>query len=222
MEPKIFGYARVSSKGQNLDRQIFLLKEEGIDERDIFVEKESAKDFERPVFRQLVDLIMREGDILIVTELERFGRNYTEIHKEWNAITKTKKMDIKVLDMPLLDTTMAKDLLGNLITDLILNLLAYVAHRERVEKKVLQTQGIERAHARGVKFGRPGVKYPDNWKEVYEQWTSGTITAREAMKLTSLKKDSFYKLVGEYEYSLKKSSISLPSGSLLDKQVKGG
>lgn len=91
MEPKTFGYARVSSKGQNLDRQIFLLKEEGIDERDIFVEKESAKDFERPVFRQLVDLIMREGDMLVVTELERFGRNYTEIHNEWYTITKQRK-----------------------------------------------------------------------------------------------------------------------------------
>lgn len=199
MEPKTFGYARVSSKGQNLDRQIFLLKEEGIDERDIFVEKESAKDFERPVFRQLVDLIMREGDMLVVTELERFGRNYTETHNEWYTITKQRKMDIKVLDMPLLDTTLAKDLLGTLITDLILTLLAYVAHRERVEKKVLQKQGIERAHGRGVKFGRPVITYPDQWEEVYKEWKAGRLTARNAMKQLELKKDSFYKLVNQYE-----------------------
>ena len=167
MEPKTFGYARVSSKGQNLDRQIFLLKEEGIDERDIFVEKESAKDFERPVFRQLVDLIMREGDMLVVTELERFGRNYTEIHNEWYTITKQRKMDIKVL--------------------------------ERVEKKVLQKQGIERAHGRGVKFGRPVITYPDQWEEVYKEWKAGRLTARNAMKQLELKKDSFYKLVNQYE-----------------------
>lgn len=199
MGAKKFGYARVSSKGQNLDRQIYILKEEGIDERDIFVEKKSAKDFERPVYRNLVDYVMREGDMLVVAELERFGRNYTEIHNEWYYITKTKKMDIKVLDMPLLDTTLAKDILGTLITDLILTLLAYVAHRERESKKVLQRQGIDRAHDKGVKFGRPGVTYPENWDEMYGRWKSGAITARTAMKLTELKKDSFYKLVGLYE-----------------------
>lgn len=199
MESKKFGYARVSSRGQNLDRQIYLLKEEGIDERDIFVEKESAKDFERPVYRNLVDFVMREGDMMVVAELERFGRNYTEIHNEWYYITKTRKMDIKVLDMPLLDTTLAKDLLGTLITDLILTLLAYVAHRERESKKVLQRQGIDRARDKGVKFGRPGVAFPENWDEVYSRWRAGEITAREAMKLMELKKDSFYKLVGLYE-----------------------
>ena len=151
------------------------------------------------VFRQLVDLIMREGDMLVVTELERFGRNYTEIHNEWYTITKQRKMDIKVLDMPLLDTTLAKDLLGTLITDLILTLLAYVAHRERVEKKVLQKQGIERAHGRGVKFGRPVITYPDQWEEVYKEWKAGRLTARNAMKQLELKKDSFYKLVNQYE-----------------------
>lgn len=108
-------------------------------------------------------------------------------------------MDIKVLDMPLLDTTLAKDLLGTLITDLILTLLAYVAHRERVEKKVLQKQGIERAHGRGVKFGRPVITYPDQWEEVYKEWKAGRLTARNAMKQLELKKDSFYKLVNQYE-----------------------
>lgn len=105
MYAKKFGYCRVSSDSQNLDRQITAMKAEGIDDRDIFVEKQSGKDFKRPVYRQLVDYVMREGDTLVINELERFGRNYTEIHKEWYYITKERKMDIKVLDMPLLDTT---------------------------------------------------------------------------------------------------------------------
>ena len=165
-----------------------------------FVEKESAKDFERPVFRQLVDLIMREGDMLVVTELERFWtetiRRFTMngiqlrnrekwISKSWTCLCWIRHWQ--------------KDLLGTLITDLILTLLAYVAHRERVEKKVLQKQGIERAHGRGVKFGRPVITYPDQWEEVYKEWKAGRLTARNAMKQLELKKDSFYKLVNQYE-----------------------
>jgi len=197
MYAKKFGYARISSNSQNLDRQITALREEGIDDRDIFIEKQSGKDFKRPVYRQLVDYVMREGDTLVINELERFGRNYTEIHNEWYYITKERKMDIKVLDMPLLDTTQNKDLLGTLISDLILTLLAYVAHRERVQKKELQTKGIIEARKRGVHMGRPRIQYPDNWDECYACWKSGEITAKEAMKRMGLKKDSFYRLVSE-------------------------
>ena len=199
MENRKFGYARVSSKGQNLDRQITDLLNEGIAERDIFVEKESGGTFQREVYRQLVDIIMREGDCLVVDELHRFGRNYTEIHEEWRYITKVRKMDIKVLDMPILDTTVAKDLIGTLITDIILALLAYVAHHEREEKKRLQRDGIVAAHTRGVHMGRPKISFPDNWEEVYPLWKEGQLTAREAMSRLKLKKDSFYKLVKKYE-----------------------
>ena len=203
MEMRKFGYARVSSKGQHPDRQIEDFKREGIAERDIFIEKETGGTFQRPVYRQLVDIIMREGDMLVVDELHRFGRNYTEIHEEWRYITKERKMHIKVLDMPLLDTTIAKDLIGTLITDIILALLAYVAHHERVEKKRLQRDGIIAAHKRGVHMGRPAVTYPENWKEVYEKKEAGEITARKAMELLGLKKDSYYKLLKEYQQNFK-------------------
>lgn len=199
MESRKFGYARVSSKGQHLDRQLEDFKKEGIAERDIFIEKETGGTFQRPVYRQLVDIIMREGDLLCVDELHRFGRNYSEIHEEWRYITKERKMDIKVLDMPILDTTVAKDLMGTLITDIILSLLAYVAHHERVEKKRLQKDGIAAAHKRGVHMGRPAIDYPENWEEVYARKSAGEITAREAMELMNLKKDSYYKLLRNYE-----------------------
>ena len=211
METKMFGYARVSSKGQNLDRQIVDLLNAGVAERDIFVEKESGGTFQREVYRQLVDIIMREGDCLVVDELHRFGRNYTEIHEEWRYITKVRKMDIKVLDMPLLDTTVAKDLIGTLITDIILALLAYVAHHEREEKKRLQRDGIVAAHKRGVHMGRPRIEFPENWSEVYELWDNKQITTKDAMERLGLKKDSFYKLKKIYEENsnLKKKNTSI-------------
>lgn len=203
MEKRVFGYARVSSKGQNLDRQITDLKNAGIAERDIFIEKASGKTFNRPVFRQLVDIIMREGDLLIVDELHRFGRNYDEIHDEWRHITKERNMDIKVLDMPMLDTTQSKDLIGTLITDIILSLLAYVAHHEREEKKRLQRAGIIEAHKRGVHMGRPPMKFPEQWEKVYKQIEDGEISKVKAMGVLGIKKDSFYKLEKIYRNNSK-------------------
>lgn len=193
-----FGYIRVSSKTQHVDRQIEDFRKEVIEERDIFIEKESGRSFQRPIYRQLVDIIMRKGDFLVADELHRFGRNYEEIHEEWRYITKERKMDIKVLDMPILDTSQAKDLLGTLIADIVLALLAYVAHHERIEKKRLQRDGIKAARKRGVHMGRPPVQFLDNWEEVFEKNCSGEITVREAMKLLGLKKDSYYKRVKQY------------------------
>lgn len=195
----LFGYARVSSKDQHLDRQLEDFKREGIDERNIYVEKESGGSFQRKVYRNLVDIIMRPGDKLLVDELHRFGRNYEEIHEEWRYITKEQKMDIKVMDMPILDTSQAKDLLGTLIADIVLAVLAYVAHNERVEKKRLQRDGIIAAHGRGVHMGRPKVQFPKNWDEWYPKWKSGEVTAVKAMKHMGLKKDSFYRLVKKAE-----------------------
>lgn len=201
MNSKLFGYARVSTQNQNLDRQVEALSKAGIEERDIYVEKQSGKDFNRPIYRNLVDIIMREGDTLIVNELDRLGRNYTEIHEEWHYITKVRGMDIQVLDLPLLDTTLHKDLLGTLISDLILSLLAFMAERERTEKKKLQAAGIAAAKNRGVHMGRPSIESPDNWDECYGKWKTGKITAKKAMEMTGLKKTSFYKLVNTYEHS---------------------
>lgn len=199
MAVKKFGYARVSTKDQNLARQIEILKAEGIEERDIFVEKESGRSFERKVYRSLVDTVLREGDLLVVTELKRFGRNYREIYQEWHHITKEIGADIKVTSMPILDTTQSKELVGQLITDVVLAVFAYVADEDWAERHELQRQGIEVAKAEGRHLGRPKVQFPENWDEWYPKWKGGEVTASEAMRQMGIKKDSFYRLAKRYE-----------------------
>ena len=201
MSVKKFGYARVSSKDQNPERQIQILKAEGIDERDIYVEKKSGREFSREVYRMVVDQLMREGDMLVVTELKRFGRNYNEIYHEWYHITKEKNCDTKVTSMPILDTSQSKELLGQLITDIVLSIFAYVADEDWTERHELQRQGIEVAKDDGKHLGRPQVEFPENWMASYDSWKNGRITARAAMKEMNLKKDSFYRLVKKYEQS---------------------
>ena len=194
-----FGYVRVSTKDQNPERQIKTLMEMGIEERNIYVEKKSGHNFNREVYDMLVNHIMRKGDRLTVTELKRFGRNYAEIYREWHHITKELQMDIRVADMKILDTSLNKDLLGQVITDVVLALLSYVAEGDWEERHELQRQGIEVAKEAGKHLGRPRTEFPDNWEECYNRWKSGEITAREAMRLTGLKKDSFYRLVKKHE-----------------------
>lgn len=194
-----FGYVRVSSKDQNPERQIQILMALGIERRNIYVEKKSGHNFCREVYDMLVNHIMRDGDRLTVTELKRFGRNYKEIYIEWHHLTKERGMDIRVADMKLLDTSLYKDLMGQVITDIVLALLAYIAEEDWEERHELQRQGIEVAKMAGKHLGRPKMEFPDNWEDCYSRWKSGVITAREAMKLTNLKKDSFYRLVKKYE-----------------------
>ena len=194
-----FGYVRVSTKDQNPERQIKTLMEMGIEERNIYVEKKSGHNFNREFYDMLVNHIMRKGDRLTVTELKRFGRNYAEIYREWHHITKELQMDIRVADMKILDTSLNKDLLGQVITDVVLALLSYVAEGDWEERHELQRQGIEVAKEAGKHLGRPRTEFPDNWEECYNRWKSGEITAREAMRLTGLKKDSFYRLVKKHE-----------------------
>lgn len=205
MPARKIGYARVSAKDQNLGRQLEIFKAEGIEERDIFVEKESGREFDRPVFRSIVDNILREGDMLVVTELKRFGRNYQEIYQEWFHITKEIGSDIRVTSMPILDTSQSKELLGQVITDVV---LAYVADEDWTERHELQRQGIAVAKKEGVHLGRPKVELPEQWEEHYKTWKAGIITAREAMERMGLKKDSFYRLVKKYESEENISRIS--------------
>ena len=146
----------------------------------------------------LINHIMRPGDRVTVTELKRFGRNYREIYQEWHHITKELDMDIRVVDMKMLDTSMNKDLLGQVITDVVLALLAYVAESDWEERHELQRQGIEAARREGKYLGRPRKQYPENWDENYYAWKAGEITAAEAMRRTGLKKDSFYRLAKNY------------------------
>lgn len=201
----IYGYARVSSKEQNLERQIKELKGAGVEERNILMDKQSGKDFNRKSYNLLVGTdttapLLREGDVLTVYSIDRLGRNYTEIMKQWQYITQEIKADIRVLDMPLLDTRNNGDSLDSrFVADLVLQILSYVAQKERENIKVRQSQGIAVAKEHGKHLGRPAAEFPDNWEAVYNEWKSHNITAVQAMKQTNLKKNTFYNLVKRYE-----------------------
>ena len=195
MENRQFGYIRVSSKDQNETRQISALLEFGISERDIYIDKQSGKDFNRRQYQILLNNI-RKGDLVVFLSLDRMGRNYTEIQEQWKYITTTLGANIKILDMPLLDTREEENSLDRkFMCDLILQILAYVAEKERINIRSRQAQGIAAAKANNVKFGRPRISYPENWSEVYSAWTSGEITAKSAMEQLKLKRSTFYKLV---------------------------
>lgn len=195
-----FFYARISTKDQVLDRQIVEAKNLGIEEEYIFLEVASGKDFKRPEY-QLLKRMLREGDILYIKSLDRLGRNKQMILDEWNDIVKVKKVDIVILDMPLLDTTKYKDMNGleNLISDIILQLLSYMAEDERVRIKERQKEGIKIAREKGIQFGRRKIDPGENFEEVYKEWKSGSITAVKAMSLLGLKSNTFYRRVNEYE-----------------------
>ena len=197
MKNLIFGYARVSSKEQNEGRQVEALKAEGVDERNIYIEKKSGKDFDREQYKNMLSRI-REGDLLIVTSLDRFGRNYSEIEKEWNFITQEVKANIKVLDLPLLDTSSnPQNLDSRFIADLVLKILSYVAEKERLHIKQRQAEGIALAKAEGRMKGRPKVEKPSNWNEIYIKWVNKEITAVAAQKVLGLKTNTFYSFIKE-------------------------
>lgn len=195
---KTFAYCRVSSTDQNEDRQVEAMLELGINERDIFIDKCSGKDFDRPQYKAL-KLQLREGDVLVIKSIDRLGRNYKQICEEWREIVRDIKANIKVVDMPILDTTRTDGLIGEVISDIVLQLLGYVAEQERTFIKQRQAEGIKLAKEKGKRLGKPPIQYPDNWQDVYTIWKSGSITAREAMKRLNLKPTSFYKLAKNYK-----------------------
>lgn len=194
MKNKIFGYVRVSSKEQNEDRQLIAFKEFGIDERDIYIDKQSGKDFNREQYN-ILKHILRENDVLVIKSIDRLGRNYNMIIDEWKDITKNIKADIVVLDMPLLDTRNNKDLLGTFISDLILQILSYVAEQERTFIKQRQKEGIAAAKNNNVKFGRPKIEKPQNFDIVVNKWKNKEIKTKEAIEILGLKPNTFYNLV---------------------------
>lgn len=204
---KTFGYCRVSSTDQKEDRQLEAMLELGINERDIFVDKCPGKNFDRPQY-QALKVQLREGDVLVIKSIDRLGRNYKQICEEWREITREIKANIKVLDMPVLDTTRTEGLIGEVISDIVLQLLSYVAEQERAFIKQRQAEGIKRAKEKGKRLGKPPIEYPENWDNVYKVWKSGAITAREAMKQLNLKPTSFYKLAKFYQNG---SSTKIPS-----------
>ena len=187
---KSYAYVRVSTLHQNEDRQLIAMEKAGINEKNIYMDKRSGKDFNRPMYQKLLKKI-KEGDVIYIKSIDRLGRNYEEILEQWRILTKEKKADIVVLDMPLLDTRKGKNLLGTLIADIVLTLLSYVSENERKTMKERQLEGIEAAKKRGVKFGRPEKPVP-NFEVIYDQWAAKEISAETAAQLCGLKLGAFY------------------------------
>ena len=197
---KIYGYVRVSSTDQNEERQMVALAEAGVSEKNIFMDKQSGKSFDRPQYKKLVKKL-KTGDLLYVLSIDRLGRNYEEIQNQWRIITKEIGADICVLDMPLLDTRQGKDLMGTFIADLVLQILSFVAQSERENIKKRQEQGIAAAKAKGVRFGRPEIPIPDNFDKLVKDWEKKRISFEEILKLCNMSEATFYRKLREYRIS---------------------
>ena len=185
-----YAYIRVSTKEQNVDRQIRALEPYHILEKNIYCDYQSGKDFERPEYQKLLRKL-KEGDLLIVKSIDRLGRNYEEIQNQWRLLTKEKKVDIVVMDMPLLDTRRGKDLMGTFLSDIVLQVLSFVAENEHTNIKQRQAEGIAAAKAKGVRFGRPPKPLPENFHQVYQQWKAGKITGVTAAKACGMPMSTF-------------------------------
>lgn len=192
-----YGYIRVSSTDQNEDRQRIALQEKAVPRHNIFMDKQSGKDFDRPQYKRLVRRL-REGDLLYVLSIDRLGRNYAEIQNQWRILTKEIRVDICVIDMPLLDTRNGKDLMGTFIADLTLQILSFVAQKERENIRQRQAEGIAAAKERGVRFGRPAVPAPENFPRIVSQWEEGRLPFAEVLALTGLSHGTFYRRLREY------------------------
>ena len=194
---KTYGYVRVSSTDQNEDRQMVALKEVCVDERNIFVDKQSGKDFDRPNYKKLVRKL-KTGDLLYILSIDRLGRNYEEILKQWRILTKDIGIDICVLDMPLLDTRNGKDLMGTFIADLVLQILSFVAQNERENIKKRQAEGIGAAKAKGVKFGRPEKEVPNEFGKLVKAWKQKKLPLTDVLKQCDMSEATFYRRLREH------------------------
>ena len=197
-----YGYVRVSSSDQNEDRQLLDMEEVKIPKGNIFIDKQSGKDFNRPQYTELLK-ILKKGDLLYVKSIDRLGRNYKEILEQWQMLTKEMEVDVVVIDMPLLDTRTAKDLLGTFIADLVLQVLSFVAQNERENIKKRQEEGIKAAKLRGVEFGRPVIMPPDNFSVLIEQWEHGEISADYVARESRMSKSTFYRRLKELKTNAK-------------------
>ena len=177
----IYGYIRVSTREQNEDRQLIALREVAVPDANLFMDKQSGKDFHRPQYKKMVHKLKKD-DLLYIKSIDRLGRNYEEIQNQWRILTKEKGIDIVVLDMPLLDTRRGKDLMGTFLSDIVLQVLSFVAENERTNIRQRQAEGIAAAKARGVRFGRPPRPLPENYHSAYQRWKGGAITGTAAAK----------------------------------------
>ncbi len=187
----VYGYVRVSTREQNEDRQVIALRERDVPKKNIFIDKQSGKDFERPMYHRMLK-ILRRDDLIYVKSIDRLGRNYEEILEQWRILTKEKKVDIVVLDMELLDTRRGKDLMGTFLSDIVLQVLSFVAENERRNIRQRQKEGIEAARLRGVRFGRPKRQVPDNFEQICCRWKNGEIIGKEAARLCDMPLTTFY------------------------------
>ncbi len=186
----MYGYVRVSSYDQNENRQLAALHKLLIPEKNIFIDKESGKDFNRPSYKKLMKR-MKKDDLLYIKSIDRLGRNYKEILEQWRVLTKQKEIDIVVLDMPILDTRRGKDLVGTFLSDIVLQILSFVAENERANIRQRQAEGIAAAKANGVRFGRPPMPLPEEFHESYQLWKSGSITSTEAARACQMPLSTF-------------------------------
>jgi len=192
-----YGYIRVSTREQNEDRQWIALAEIGIDAAHTYSDKQSGKDFDRPQYRRLMRRL-KEGDLVYVKSIDRLGRNYEEILEQWRFITREKRADICVLDMPLLDTRRGKDLLGTFLSDIVLQVLSFVAENERINIRERQAEGIAAAKARGVRFGRPAKPMPADFPTIVRAWEQGKLSVSEAAQRANMSEATFYRRLREY------------------------
>ena len=197
-----YGYIRVSTREQNEDRQLIALREMSIPEQNIFMDKQSGKDFNRPQYKKLIRKL-KPDDLLCIKSIDRLGRNYEEIQNQWRILTKEKRIDIVVLDMPLLDTRRGKDLMGTFLSDIVLQVLSFVAENERTNIRQRQKEGIAAAKARGVRFGRPPRPLPENYHSAYQRWKAGAITGTAAAKECGMPLSTFRYRAEIYEKSLR-------------------
>ncbi len=198
----VYGYIRVSTSDQNTARQFAALEKWAIPKRNLYVDKQSGKDFNRPAYKKLLRKL-KEGDLLYIKSIDCLGRNYEEIQEQWRILTKEKKIDIVVLDMSLLDTRNGKDLLGTFISDVVLQILSFVAQNERENIRIRQAEGIAAAKANGVKFGRPELPLPDNFHEVHKAWRDKKLTLKQAAEACGMKESTFFCKVKRIEESSK-------------------
>lgn len=185
-----YGYVRVSTKDQNEDRQIIAMHEYGVPDGNIYTDKQSGKDFQRPKYKKLLRKLKR-NDLLYIKSIDRLGRNYTEILEQWRILTKEKGIDICVIDMPLLDTRRGKDLVGTFLSDIVLQVLSFVAENERSNIRQRQAEGIAAAKARGIRFGRPSQPLPPDFDKVYRQWQAGELNGKQAAETLGIPPSTF-------------------------------
>ena len=202
-----YGYIRVSSIDQNEDRQLIALHDAGVDDKHIYTDKQSGKDFERPQYKKLVKKL-KPGDLLYILSIDRLGRNYVEIQNQWRILTKEKGVDICVLDMPLLDTRQGKDLMGTFIADLVLQILSFVAQNERENIRKRQAEGIAAAKARGVHMGRQVIAVDENFPKVVKAWRKKEVDLQNVLKQYGMSESTFYRRVREYELLKEKRGSS--------------